>query len=380
MNTNSKPLSQYDIIRAEIEGVKGVSLDDYQNTLDSTYPNIHYYFELPFLILATSALIQDKLPNQRGMWDMSKDQMIDNWTKMSHGLSKMADFMETQGIYDQARLPTNAVLSVIAALYTHIPDNLDARGKFEILLKKYLWSSFFTDRYENSAASHAFSDFISLKHIILGDKKEDDSLWTEEDVSVLNRDLYPLASEDEIKRAGWPKRENIRGRGILAIFSKLGAYDFADGAQLTRQHLIEGRRHYHHVFPDALLKEAGIESYLALNCALITDKTNLNISNKDPLDYLKERYDWTSEDIVNSRLRSHLIPIDELKSGGYDGLSDDEKISKVKTDFKKFIDKRAKYVVEAVSSLTNGREINATEIINNVMEQSSNDIEESNES
>ena len=113
---------------------------------------------------------------------------------------------------------------------------------------------------------------------------------------------------------------------------------------------------------------------------MITDKTNLNISNKDPLDYLKERYDWTSEDIVNSRLRSHLIPIDELKSGGYDGLSDEEKISKVKADFKRFIEKRAKYVVEAVSSLTNGREINATEIINNVIESSSTDIEENIES
>lgn len=39
MNTNSKPLSQYDIIRAEIEGVKGVSLDDYQNELDQKIPN-----------------------------------------------------------------------------------------------------------------------------------------------------------------------------------------------------------------------------------------------------------------------------------------------------------------------------------------------------
>lgn len=39
MNTNSKPLSQYDIIRAEIEGVKGVSLDDYQKGLNTKYPD-----------------------------------------------------------------------------------------------------------------------------------------------------------------------------------------------------------------------------------------------------------------------------------------------------------------------------------------------------
>lgn len=371
MNTNSKPLSQYDIIRAEIEGVKGVSLDDYQNELDQKHPAIKHYFELPFLILATSALIQGKLPNQRGMWDMNKEDMVDNWDRMSLGLSKMATFMESQAIYDRARLPTNAVLAVIAALYVDIPENLDSRGNFEVLLKKYLWSSFFTDRYENAAASHAFNDFIMLRNIITAVTKADGSPYTENDVQVLNRDLYPLATDDELKRIGWPKRENIRGRGIMAVFSKLGAYDFADGSPLTRQQLNDGRRHYHHVFPDALLKEIDAESYFALNCALITDKTNLNISNKDPLSYLKDRYNWTSEDIVNARLQSHLIPLDELKCGDYTGLSGDEKVAKVKSDFSQFITKRAAYVAKAIRILAEGRDINASEIIRDVEEQAS---------
>lgn len=366
MNTNSKPLSQYDIIRAEIEGVKGVSLDDYQNKLNTDYPNIHYYFELPFLILATSALIQDKLPNQRGMWDMKKDTLVENWDSMSYGLSQMAKFMESQGIYDKKRLPTNAVLSVIAALYTFIPENLDARGQAEILLKKYLWSSFFTDRYENSAASNAYADFMALKAIILKREKAPGEYFTENDVPVLNREKYALTTIDELVKVGWPKRENIRARGIMAVFSKLGAMDFADGSTLTRQQLIDNRRHYHHVFPDAILKEAEVESYLALNCSLITDKTNLNISNKEPFKYLKERYDWTSEDIVNSRLKSHLIPIEELKNGGYENLSQETKKVKVAKDFEAFIKKRGLYVIEAVKQLTRGKDISATEIINKV--------------
>jgi len=371
MNTNSKPLSQYDIIRAEIEGVKDVSLDDYQTKLDQKYPAIHHYFELPFLILATSALMQGKLPNQRGMWDMSKEDMVDNWEKMSLGLAKMATFLESQAIYDRSRLPTNAVLAVIAALYVDIPENLDSRGNFEILLKKYLWSSFFTDRYENSAASHAFNDFIALKNIIKAETKTDGSNYSEVDVPVLNRDLYPLSTDDELKRVGWPKRENIRGRGIMAVFSKLGAHDFADGAPLTRQQLIDGRRHYHHVFPDALLKEVETESYFALNCALITDKTNLNISNKDPLNYLKDRYNWTSEDIVNARLQSHLIPLEELMCGDYKGFTGEEKVNKVKSDFVQFIAKRAAYVAKAVEILADGREIIASEIIRDVEQQAS---------
>lgn len=367
MNTNSKPLSQYDIIRAEIEGVKGVSLDDYQRKLNDTYPTVHHYFELPFLILATSALIQDKLPNQRGMWDMKKDTMVENWDKMSNGLAKMASFMESQGVYDQNRLPTNAVLAVIATLYTYIPESLDARGSHEILLRKYLWSSFFTDRYENSAASNAYNDFVILKNIVTGKLNEKGEKYNENDVPVLNRIKYPLANEDELLRVGWPKRENIRARGIMAVFTKLGAIDFADGTQLNRQVLIEGKRHYHHVFPDALIKETEMDSFLALNCALITDKTNLNISNKEPYRYLTERYEWTSEDIVHSRLKSHLIPIEELKNGGYDGLNKEDKIEKIKSDFDNFLLKRAKYVVKAVEELTQGKEITANDIINSVL-------------
>ena len=147
----------------------------------------------------------------------------------------MSVFLENQGIYDKKRLPTNAILAVIAALYTYIPENLDARGQAEILLRKYLWSSFFTDRYENSAASHAFNDFITLKNIINKVEKEEGICFCESDVPVLNRDRYPLATLEELVQVGWPKRENIRARGIMAVFNKLGAIDFADGSQINRQ-------------------------------------------------------------------------------------------------------------------------------------------------
>ena len=365
MNTNSKPLSQYDIIRAEIEGVKGVSLDDYQQRLDKEHPKIAHYWELPFLILATSALMQGKLPNQRGMWDMKKDILVDNWGTMSIGLKHMADFLEQNGIYDRNRLPTNAVLAVIAALYTYIPETLDARGAAEILLRKYLWSSFFTDRYENSAATHAYNDFVSLKKVLQG-FRNDISTTDQVDIPVLNREKHPISDEDELIRVGWPKKQNIRARAILAVFSKLGAKDFADGLDLTREQLTHSKRHYHHVFPDALIKEAGIESSLALNCALITDKTNLNISNKEPLRYLTERYNWTSEEMVHDRLKSHLIPTKELKNGGYEGLTDEGRIEKIKVDFQAFLQKRAGYVKKAIDLLVEGQDISANEIIHSV--------------
>ena len=69
---------------------------------------------------------------------MDKRKMINNWGKMGNGLSRMAELLEMEGIFDKQRLPTNAVLAVIAALYNEIPESGDKRGQDELLLKKYM--------------------------------------------------------------------------------------------------------------------------------------------------------------------------------------------------------------------------------------------------
>ena len=357
MNTNSKPLSQYDIIVAEVEDIMERSLHDLESGLAKRHPEVTKYSVLSNLVLTTSALLQGHLPNQRGAWDMDKRQMVKNWDAMERGLNRMAIFLKTEGIYDEQRLPTNAVLAVIAALYADIPDAGDKLGKDELLLKKYLWNSFFTDRYENSAATHAFSDFNALRKIINSESKPDGNIYTPADVPIFAE--HDLVEADELMTAEWPKRATIRGRGILAVANRLGALDFATGERLDAGTI--GNRHYHHVFPDALLKEANIDSYLALNCTLITDKTNVSIGRKDPLQYLKDRYEWTSEAIVRERLQSHLIPITELANGGYEGLSKPQKSEKLKQDFDAFIRKRAELITKAVKRLADGRQLSAAE-------------------
>jgi hypothetical protein len=361
MNTNSKPLSLYDIIVAEVESVKGKSLHDLENDLDSRHPNIKEYYSLSDLILSTSALLQGKLPNRKGALDMDKEIMVDKWGKMERGLAMMANFLESQKINDRQRLPTNAVLAVIASLYDLIPDSGDLRGKSEHLLKKYLWSSFFTDRYENSAATHAYYDYLNLKRVLNNEIKENGLKYNEEDIPVLNREKHPLAELEELQATGWPKNENIRARAILAVSGFLGAFDFADGQTMTRSHL--HRREYHHIFPKALLEEAEINPNLALNCALITNTTNRTIGRKDPLEYLKDRYEWVSEEIVDQRLQSFLIPKNELKNGGYHSLTEEQKKNKIDSDFDLFIKKRAEYIKHAAGILCEGKTFTVNDII-----------------
>jgi len=359
MNTNSKPLSTYDIIVAEVESVVGESLHDLEQKLADEHPEIRRYAELADLILTTSALLQGHLPNQRGAWDMDKRLMVEQWSVMEHGLRRMADFLLAEGVFDERRLPTNAVLAPIAALFAaEIPTFGDKLGQDQLLLRRYLWSSFFTDRYENAAATRAFSDFNALKRVIRQEAKADGSRYTEADVPIFAE--HAIAGSDELMAAEWPKRMSIRGRGILAVTCRLGASDFSTGEHVTAANI--NHRHYHHVFPDALLKEAEVKSYLALNCALISDKTNSSIGKKEPLQYLKDRYEWTTADIVGERLQSHLIPVEELANGGYEGMSEQAKVEKTRTDFEAFLRQRAQLVHQTVSQLTGGPQPSVPEV------------------
>jgi hypothetical protein len=278
--------------------------------------------------------------------------MLANWAKLERGFDRMAKFLANNGVYDEARLPTNAVLPVIAACYDLIPETGDFLGKGEKLLRQYLWSSFFTDRYENTAASRAYADFKALKALLLKQSYSDDELAT---VPVLNRKEFAIADVDSLLGAGWPKQVGIGARGILAVTTHLGALDFADNKPASFES--DQKREYHHIFPDALLTDAKIDSYLALNCAFITWKTNRIIGRKDPLEYLQDRVEWAGEESVRERMKSHLIDFDLLAKASYKGLAGEELAAKLKPDFEAFLRARAKLVHTAVTALAQGKTI-----------------------
>ena len=358
MNTNSKPLSLYDIIVAEVESVAGKSLHDLEEHLVSKCPKAARFGDVRNLILATSALLQEKVPNNKGMVEMDKQVLLDNWEKLEHGLERMANLLESQGVFDEARLPTSNVLAVVAAAYELVPEHGDFVAKAEKLLRAYLWSSFFTDRYENSAASRAYADFIGVKDkhrgikAFLSTPDFDEAGLTE--VPVFNRKEHELTDVDALMAAGWPKKMGIEARGVLAVSNYFGAHDFADSKPASFESI--QKREYHHIFPDALLSEVGIDSYYALNCALITWKTNRIIGRKDPLDYLKERVQWADEQAVSNRLKTHMVSYDLLSKAHYQGLEGEALKAKLETDFNQFMRDRAQLVHKAVVRLAAGEQ------------------------
>lgn len=356
MNTNAKPLKPYDIVVAELEGATGHRLKEMETALNEQQPRLKGYLTLDNAVLQTAALMQGKLPNQRGFFDMDYHVFVENWHKMCNGLRRSIQVIESMRIFDNERLPSAIPIPVIAALLADEPEVGDRRATVDKLMRMYAWRSFFTNRYEATAASRAYVDYRALM-TVLSDEKPYSS------VPVLDYEQYPLPTAKELTGANWPKAKRSLSRAILAASTYFGARDFADDTEISAENVV--KREYHHIFPDKLLADAGINSMLALNCALITWKTNRTIGRSDPIAYLEDRAQ-KAPDLrdIEARLTSHLVPYEIVKnSGPYAQPAGDELHAAVEPDFTTFLDRRAELVLKFMTSVSNGELPNLRDIV-----------------
>lgn len=313
MNTSATQLSTYDIVVAQVEAGTEKSLHELVSDLKADVPYLEELIDPSDLTLSVSALLQDKAPIKTTFLSKGfSNGLIDNWDIARRGIRRAVQFLEDEKISDSKRLPTDVVVAPLAALWGLAPDGLDAEGQARTLLRKYLWRACFTERYERTSATRALVDFRDMKSIMEGRSAN---------ATIFNETDYPLPSRDQIVGAGWPVKKDRLPRVVLALSLRAGGYDLADGSLVTRDNL--KKREYHHLFPVARLKAENKDDrdiFRALNCALVTWKTNRNISDKTPEKYLAERLEGSSlgEEEVRSRLASHLVPYDEMKTGNYD--------------------------------------------------------------
>lgn len=316
MNTSAQPLSTYDIVVAQVEAGMGMSLHDLVAETRRVCPSLSAYTAPEDLTLAAGALLQGRSPTNASY--LTKDfgaRLVENWTTYLAALPRAVTFLEEEKIYDAARLPTDVVLPVLVALWAIAAEDLDAAGRARMVLRKYLWRAFFTDRYEKATATRSLVDRNELQACIRGAGQAEPT--------VLDLEQFPLPQARELIWAGWPKKRDRLARAVLAVALRKGGLDLADGSPVSRANL--PRREYHHLFPEAYLRSLDVSDdmiYCALNCAVVTWRTNRVISDKEPERYLAERREGTKlgESEVRARLESHLIPYDEMVAGHYEAF------------------------------------------------------------
>lgn len=363
MNTSSVHLSTYDIVVALVEEETGKSLHDHVDALNVSVPRASEYADLPGLVLDVVALRQDRIPSQAGYRGIDYARMLNEWEAVVKCIKGMVSFLESESIFDAQRLPSYTAIPILAALWEHLPTQPDKLGNARHLLRKFLWRAFLTSRYEQSSTSNALQDYRGLRRVLCEGAAEDV-------VPILNQESYPLPTKEIVLQADWPKRKTILGRGLLALQIKCGAEDLADGARATVATITskEHPREYHHLFPAATLDAAGIpdeQVFRALNCALVTWRTNRTISDQDPITYLKERADncTLGEEELKRRLGTHLIPYARL-AVDYNGMSDDERRGRVRNDYDAFLSARAEILAKAAHRACEGKALESSELLN----------------
>lgn len=332
LNTRSVPLTAFDIIVARVEGETGESLHDLVASLEGQVPALSRYIRPAQLVLPAAALLQGKRPTQRELVFLNFERMVEDWPLIVRGAEQLTAFLAEERIIDGARLPSEVVLAPLTILWAKAPDDPDRLGAVRTLLRRYLWRAFATTRYEAAAATASFQDYSALLSAIEAGAPD------EPPAPIFEQ---PLPSVDEVRTSGWPKRRDRLSRAILSISFRAGALDIADGAAISDANIV--KREYHHLYPVAYLRDQGIPEWgasVALNCALITWKTNRTISAKPPVDYLRDRTAAAAlgEDEVRHRLTTHLIDYDDLAGG----------------DFRGFLDHRAEQVHAAIERLCAG--------------------------
>ncbi|GAB3456749.1 DUF262 domain-containing protein [Kineococcus endophyticus] len=331
INTGHTPLSAFDIVTTDVEEAVGASLHDLLDTLTGTVAGLSRYGDVQDIVLRTAALMQNQTPDRPSILDLNWNRVVDEWPLLVDGALKAVEFLEQERLFDAARLPIVTPVPALIALWSQTRDlKPDAVGAARTNLRKYLWRAFFTERYESSAHTQVIKDVRELADLLHGKRSPDK-------VDIFN---LPLPASDELATAAWPKKRDRLARSVLAVSLYGSAIDLADGSSVSAASL--GRREYHHVFPDGYLKKLGEKtpSSLALNCALITWRTNRTISDKEPLQYMKERSEASSlgDEEILYRLKTHAIPSGPLLTNNY----------------QTFLDERRQLVEEAMKQLTEG--------------------------
>ena len=163
MNTSSVRLTAFDIVVAQLESATGQSLHDLVASLRSVVPDAERYVEVSDLALQVAALREDRPPVDSSFLHLDLPRLGNEWSSIERGVKGAITFLGDERVFDRNRLPTVAVVPVLAATWSQMPQSLDDHGEARTLLRQYLWRSFFTGRYEQAAATAAHQDYRGLK-------------------------------------------------------------------------------------------------------------------------------------------------------------------------------------------------------------------------
>jgi hypothetical protein len=218
-----------------------------------------------------------------------------------------------------------------------------------LLLERYLWRSWLTDRYQQNANGRLFEDLTKIRACLdlIAQGKAYDRPKAEAPVFT-----SVLPSESDLSALQWIGRSR-RGKAVAAAVAGSGARAWFTGRPLDQARIREldtaGKLDRHHVFPKGTLKHLPkelLDRYPAghgLNGVWLPKDENQSLGKKDPRLYVREMVGRTaglSEAKARRNIESHFIP--------YEIMMADEP---VEVRYPSFLEARAKMIQPLLADL-----------------------------
>jgi len=302
INQAGKPLDIFDIVvaktfRPQHNGQNGFYLreliDSFRQTNNSKFLQID-----DFDYLQVIAIIIRENIEKSGIWNitptylnnLTTEQIEEVWENTKIALLKTFDFFEnTLNIKGPQLIPYRYFYLTIACyFYLNNDPNYD-------FLKKYFWFNSFHNSDLLSNTGH-INTHLSL-------------LYKEKNQEEYSFDRF-LIDKDVLRNSSYSSKGRL-SRAILSLYSNNNPKDwkYTDRSVIADNFFFStDQPNLHHVFPSNFiaqnLSKNSLSNNSLMNIAYITQLTNLEIGDKNPLTYIRE-YNQ-NPNFVNV-LQSHLL-------------------------------------------------------------------------
>lgn len=337
INQAGKPLDIFDIVVAKTFRPKSIDdkgfylrdlIDEFKNINNSRFLQIDDFDYLQILAIIIRENIEDsgiRNITPRYLNDIKTDQIEDIWVDTKKAILKTFDFFENMlNLKGPQLIPYRYFYLTIANyFYQNANPNYD-------FLKKYFW---FNSLHRDDLLSNT------------GDINQHISLLNGEKYDKEQKFGRFLIDKDTLRKSSYSSKGRI-SRAILSLYSHKCPKDwkYTDrNVNVENFFFSTDKPNLHHIFPTNYISNNRADNQLnnnsLMNIAYLTQLTNLEISDKNPLEYIKE-YDQNPN--FESVIDSHLLPkqiltwarMDEMPSNALDQFME-ERVELVIEELKK---------------------------------------------
>lgn len=277
------------------------------------------------LLQIISALIQNSTVT-KNILSVDSEQVRKQWDSIVKSCEKAIDFLVTDLKcthldflpYTQQLIPITKFFQTIKS-----PDANQLTA-----LRKYFWKTSFSNRYSTGQTTYKMdADIRCINNLAKGD------------LTVFDEYTYTI-TESELLKTKFLK-SNPNTRAFLVLMAQSAPKDLLKNQTIDLDKSLAqfNRKEYHHVFPQAFLKQTGKNADqigTLLNFCFLSSDSNKKIAAKQPSDYF---FNEIKQKAYKEILESNLLPSSRscYKSNNYED----------------FLEKRASVVMDLLDNLTN---------------------------